>query len=542
MGRQRDDIESMYDLYGNRMSGREFLRGALLIYDTNIQLKREGGEGDEHKAYETMLRIADANKMRNPFESPWSFCEMYKALLQTGEIEWEKLMGSLKDKSMGVVHIRPAVIELFQKHFQPDTNRVLIVEGEKFAPYLKLLVKLSPQCAYVITTQHKIFFSILEKVFEGDANVRVVLSSVYEYEFLNERFDLILSVPAFGGRNLTEKDQQFICREYGMVALENLLLHLHTDGKLVIVLPARLTFASGNVKELREFVQQMYKLEEIAELPTGIFAETGIKTCLFAIKAGQTDDIMIRKYEFGTYESSSEGHLPGSFLLADETFIMKEELEEQGDWNIDKMFAAQDEEWQKYFGMRRVMLGDVAEVFRGRTVSRKDPNGNIAVVTISNLREYDIDYGGMEHTEESERKVANYVLREGDLLLPARGTTMRMAVFREQGYTCIASANLIVIRPDQSRLLATYLKLFLDSPVGNKLLASAQQGTAAMNISYGDLKNLEIPLPPLESQKKVSEEYQRELEHYQKSIKEAEKRWKTAIAKLQNEIQAGGTE
>ena len=119
---------------------------------------------------------------------------------------------------------------------------------------------------------------------------------------------------------------------------------------------------------------------------------------------------------------------------------------------------------------------------------------------------------------------------------------MRMAVIREQGYTCIASANLIVIRPDQSRLLATYLKLFLDSPMGNKLLASAQQGAAAMNISYGDLKNLEIPLPPLESQKKVSEEYQRELEHYQKSIKEAEKRWKTAIAKLQNEIQAGGTE
>lgn len=206
------------------------------------------------------------------------------------------------------------------------------------------------------------------------------------------------------------------------------------------------------------------------------------------------------------------------------------------------MFAAQDEEWQKYFGMRRVMLGDVAEVFRGRTVSRKDPNGNIAVVNISNLRGHVIDYGGMEHMEEAERKVANYVLREEDLLLPARGTTMRTAIFREQGYTCIASANLIVVRPDQSRLLATYLKLFLDSPVGNKLLISAQQGGAAMNISYGDLKNMEIPLPPMETQKKVSEEYQRELELYQNSIKEAEQRWKTAIARLQNEIQAGGTE
>ncbi|MCI9072866.1 MAG: N-6 DNA methylase [Lachnospiraceae bacterium] len=542
MDKQRDHMESVYELYGNTMNGKDFLKGALLIHDTGIQLKREGGEKDEQKAYETMLRIAETKRMKNPFESPWIFYKLYKALLQTDEIEWEKLIGSLKDKSMGLVHIQPAVIELFQKHFQSDTNHVLIVEGEKFAPYLKSLVKMFPQCAYVITTQHKIFFSLLEKVFEGDINVRVVLSSVYEYEFLNERFDLILSVPAFGGRNLTENEQQFICREYGMAALENLLLHLHTDGKLVIILPARLTFAYGNVKELREFVQQMYKLEEIAELPAGIFAETGIKTCLFTIKTGQTDDIMIRKYGFGTCESRSEGCPPGGLVLADETFIMKEELEEQGDWNIDKMFAAQDEEWQKYFGMRRVMLGDVAEVFRGRTVSRKDPNGNIAVVNISNLRGHVIDYGGMEHMEEAERKVANYVLREEDLLLPARGTTMRTAIFREQGYTCIASANLIVVRPDQSRLLATYLKLFLDSPVGNKLLISAQQGGAAMNISYGDLKNMEIPLPPMETQKKVSEEYQRELELYQNSIKEAEQRWKTAIARLQNEIQAGGTE
>ena len=166
----------------------------------------------------------------------------------------------------------------------------------------------------------------------------------------------------------------------------------------MIVLPARFTFAAGNIKELREFVQQMYKLEEISELPSGIFTGTGIKTYLFSITTGQTDDVTIRKYEAGKSVTSPEGQVPGGLVLADETFVMKEELEEQGDWIVDKMFAAQDKEWQKYFEVRRVVLGDVADVFRGRTVNQKDPNGNIAVVNISNLRKYDIDYEGMEHT------------------------------------------------------------------------------------------------------------------------------------------------
>lgn len=57
-----------------------------------------------------------------------------------------------------------------------------------------------------------------------------------------------------------------------------------------------------------------------------------------------------------------------------------------------------------------------------------------------------------------------------------------------------------------------------------------------MNISYNDLKNMEIPLPPIENQMKISEEYQNELRLYQNSIREAENRWKSVVVKLQNEI------
>ena len=536
MNNIKDSAWGKYDLYRSMMSSDGFLQGTLLLDETFKQLKGEGGERDECKAYETMLRIADSYKVKSPFASPEAFFDMYKALLQNGQMDWEMLLAAVDSKSTDIMHIQFALVQLFQAHFQPDTNSVLIVEGEKFAPYLKSMIKQFPHCKYVITTQRAVYCSLLKNVFEGDVNVKVVLSSVYEYGFIEEKFDLVLSVPNFGRRNLTENDQQFICREFEMAALENLLLHLNAGGELVIVLPARFTFAAGNIKELREFVQQMYKLEEISELPSGIFTGTGIKTYLFSITTGQTDDVTIRKYEAGKSVTSPEGQVPGGLVLADETFVMKEELEEQGDWIVDKMFAAQDKEWQKYFEVRRVVLGDVADVFRGRTVNQKDTNGNIAVVNISNLRKYDIDYEGMEHTEETERKIANYILREGDLLLPARGTAIRTAVFLEQGYICIASSNIIVIRPDEKQLCGTYLKMLFDSPLGVKLLTSAQQGTTVMNISYKDLRNMEIPLPTIESQQKIAEEYQSELKRYQDSVAEAEKRWKAVIAKLQDDM------
>ena len=80
---------------------------------------------------------------------------------------------------------------------------------------------------------------------------------------------------------------------------------------------------------------------------------------------------------------------------------------------------------------------------------------------------------------------------------------------------------------------STYLKIFLDSPIGNKLISGAQQGMVVMNISYKDLNVLEIPIPPMEQQRKVVEEYIKELRRYTETIAAAQKRWNEVLGKLQ---------
>lgn len=320
-----------------------------------------------------------------------------------------------------------------------------------------------------------------------------------------------------------------------MVALENLLLHLNDGGRLVITLPGRITFASGKVGDLRQFVQATYTIKEIGELPEGTISYCGIKVYLLDLENNRPDDdtdIVVRRY---SSSKKTRRETVTSLEVTDDTFVMLSELEEQGDWNIDQIFAQQDEDYQNYqsSNLRKDMIGNVAEVFRGKAITKKDPSGNISIVNISNIGDYEIDYARLEHLQEEERKVFNYLLQEGDVLLPARGTAIRTAVFHEQSYPCIASSNLIVIRPDAKILDSTYLKIFLDSPIGNKLISSAQQGTTVMNISYRDLKVLEVPIPPLDTQKAVANEYLNELMNYRETVAAAEKRWAEVLTKLQ---------
>ena len=63
-----------------------------------------------------------------------------------------------------------------------------------------------------------------------------------------------------------------------------------------------------------------------------------------------------------------------------------------------------------------------------------------------------------------------------------------------------------------------------------------QQGTTLMNISYKDIMSVEIPMIPLEEQKVISEEYEKELSLYQNTISAANDRWQNVVKELQNKF------
>lgn len=511
-----------------------YVTAALLLADTKEELdKKEIVDESDVRSYETMLSVADRLGIYNPFKDSLQFSRIFKAYQDFNAVFDLEILMAASAREYRYPTISSALFNEYSQHFKLDADTVLIAEGEKFIPNLKRLIDEHPGCNFTITTEPRLNFQVFSRLFAGYENVDIINASIYQYGFTNNRYDLIFSVPNFGTRNLAD-DENFMCRDQDAVALENLLLHTTAGGELVITMPARITYAQGKNGELRRFVQQTYHVKEIAELPEGTFESTGIKTYLINVvntKPGD-DDIIVRRYK--AEKRKNKRDTASELIIEEETFVMSDELEELGDWNINKIFSQQDEEWLKFqeSSIRRMAMGDVAEIFRGKSVTKKDPTGNIGVVNISNIGEYDIDYDGLDHMDEEERKVTNYLLKKGDVLIPARGTAIRTAIFHEQSYPCIASSNVIVIRPEPKMLNSTYLKLFIDSPLGEKMISGMQQGITIINISYKDLKALEIPVPPLEEQQKKADEYTKELKIYKDSIAAAEKRWSEVVDKL----------
>lgn len=474
-----------------------------------------------------------------PFVSKQTLMSAFNFI--TDDIDYEILL-ALKERytsrTPSASFLLKTFFDLAMRNIKNPGNTMLISEGEKFAPYLTSIVENNENCRYTITTSRKFEYVLLKEIFKSQRNVQIIQGQIYEPGFINEKFETILSVPNFGASPSFSRDNQFMCKEYELIATENLLLHLSPIGKLIILLPARITFAAGRVRDFRHFIQQSYSLDEIAELPVGILSNTGVKTFLFTISTKGNEDTSIKRYVFENDNPVNRRLGSLSLKLQDETFIMPEELDALGDWNVDKIFASQDDDWTQYqnSSVRKIPLKDVAEIFRGKAITEKNPTGSIGVINISNILEYDIDYNSLDHLDEQERRVANYILKTDDLLLPARGTAIRTAVFKEQTYPCIASSNLIVIRPKPGALSGTYLKLFLDSAIGKKLIKSTQQGTAVMNISYRDLENIEIPYLPFEKQIEIAKKYQDGLAKYQETISSAEEKWQDTVRELEQNL------
>lgn len=522
------------NLFRGYMGVDSYVPAMLLVTETKQECDIKGiSNGLEDRVYETMLAVADRLDIVNPFNDKAQFVRLYKAYGDfTGNPDWEMVVAE-SARGFRYSAVSNALFNEFNSHFKLDADTVLIAEGEKFIPNLKRLVDEHPGCSFTITTEHTLSLHVISRIFVGYENVEILNASIYQYGFTNNRYDLIFSVPNFGTRNLAE-DESFMCRDQDAVALENLLLHTTGGGELVLTMPAKITYAQGKNGDLRRFVQQTYRVKEIAELPEGTFEGTGIKTYLIDVvntKPGD-DDVIVRRYKAEKRKSIRDKAI--ELVIEEETFVMSDELEELGDWNINKIFSQQDEDWLRFqeSSVRRMAMGDVAEIFRGKSVTKKEPTGGIGVVNISNIGEYDIDYDGLDHLDEEERKVTNYVLKKGDVLIPARGTVIRTAIFHEQSYPCIASSNVIVIRPEPKMLNSTYLKLFLDSPLGEKMISGLQQGITIINISYKDLKALEMPLPSIEEQQKKAVEYTKELTIYKDTIAAAEKRWNEVLDKL----------
>ena len=351
------------------------------------------------------------------------FIDIYESLKEIDLIDFT--LQIFKNDKMGTI-ISPIHLTTYMKNVVKDINpkKMLITEAEKHLSGLKEFVQEFNESHITLTTELKPMYLLLKLLFSSYENIKIIFESIYSDCLLDEKFDYIYTIPSFGCK-IDNTLRSFITKDSDGIAIENMLGHLNENGILDIIVPAKITFAGMEYETLRKFITNSYNVKKILMLPEGTFRpSTAIKTYLFTFTKINQDQI-----DIGALKLEKD-----KFCLEGKKQIKTKEFLSHEDWRIEILLSCDDENIRKFkdSDLEKVKLKDVAEVFRGKSILKKDTTvGSISVLNISNIENGEIHYDNMDTINEDERKVKRYELINNDVVLSCRGTAIKSAVIKE---------------------------------------------------------------------------------------------------------------
>lgn len=180
-----------------------------------------------------------------------------------------------------------------------------------------------------------------------------------------------------------------------------------------------------------------------------------------------------------------------------------------------------------------IELGKISwDIFRGYQITSTEINKmlveneeemNYKILEISNINDEGEISSELKMINSGERNLDRYLLRDGDIVISARGDKIKKCLMHI-GYDerIIANGSINVIRVDQNRLNPLYLKTFLDSEKGNITLNNIKSGVTIPSINVGELQKMIVPCPSMEEQRKIVDKIEVKLEIIQSTVKRLE--------------------
>lgn len=162
--------------------------------------------------------------------------------------------------------------------------------------------------------------------------------------------------------------------------------------------------------------------------------------------------------------------------------------------------------------MELAKIEDVFEFVRnGASIKQEDEKGGYPITRIETIWNETIDLGRLGYADVFDRdleKYSKYLLQEGDILMTHINSPKHLgkcAIYNGNPTKLIHGMNLLCLRAKESVSYPKFLKYYLNSKFfKDQLPKISNQSVNQASFSAGNLKKLEIPLPPLETQKKIA--------------------------------------
>jgi Type I restriction-modification system methyltransferase subunit len=335
-----------------------------------------------------------------------------------------------------------------------------------------------------------------------------------------------------------------------------------SKGKTIIVSGSGTLIRSvASEQKVRRYL--LSQLTAVIRLPAGLYPASAITTNLLLFDHQKKNDHVLM-IDAGPF---IEGRLRDK-KLSDEGIqkilsVLKAPDNEEGFSRIvpDQEIEAHDDSWDvdkylthatfqsKHLGqirwnqdilrkLKTIPLQDLCTLVKGYNLAANNPETGegAAVLRLNDISDDGrIDFDSIARFAV-DRDLSRHQLQRGDIILVAKGTRQKIAVF-DSSETVYLSINLMALRPKQ--IHPYFLKAYLESPLGEYYLASRQSGTTLPVLTAKSLSQLPVPEELITQADQIGETYQQLSSSYYEQLTELQRKYVSERNQLDNEINHG---
>lgn len=371
-----------------------------------------------------------------------------------------------------------------------NTQSVLISSGPYFIGYFSAYEKKFSNHKITFRTTDIIGQSYYHLLALKNNNISLNTEEDLDRITSDDQFDLIITLDDNAIKNTPIKgkvEYREFSRNRNLFGFANLIKNLNSSGKIIGYWSDEILISDNYNKAFKDYVKNRIYVNKIKK-----------------IASNKLNNLIISPYQIEASNTKVK-----TITLEDETLTSSKHKEiEYSIFNEADSFSF-IQYFENVLKGKVTKLSSIADIIRGATFGTNLEKGEYKTVSTSVISADGIDFSHLPYVNDGDlvgKKVENYILKDLDLIIVIRSSTIKVEVFIEKfaPKKVLCNTTQVAIR-FHNPVMAIYFKQFFSSEYGIKLLESLSRSgkTKAYNINPTSIEKLQVPV----IDPKVAEDY-----------------------------------
>lgn len=363
---------------------------------------------------------------------------------------------------------------------------------------------------------------------DGSVDPNIIIGNALEK--VNYPYTKAYVFPPLGMRKLLNEDfrKSFLFEDIYLsnknsiewLFIDNMLSGL-LGKKAVALVTGKALFNDSDIEYRNKLISSGW-LEGIIELPAGSLSFTGIKVYMLVFSRNNKEVKFIDASNLISADNKRYVNLELPIKIIKEMYYSNEVKTKPIEELIDIPNLCPSTIMLDVKKLENgVKLKELADVFIGNqyTLGVFESKGLISdkktgyrILTSSDIENGMVRWESLRSVDMKDGKFDKFAVQFGDVVVTSKSSKIKTVVVDiKPNEKILVTGGMLIIRPQLDKLNPTYLKMFLDSKMGQSALKSIQKGNIIVTFTASGLSTIHIPMIDIEKQQEKAERYNQML-------------------------------